>query len=304
MTIPDYQSIMLPLLKFASDEQDHSTREAIDHLAQFFNLTEEERKELLPSGRQAVFHNRVGWAQTYLKKAGLLKPTRRGHFMISERGIKALAENPSRVDIKFLAKFPEFVEFRKVFKKPTGKSGETEGDTSVQKNPEETLESAYQEMRADLAQELLDKVKNCSPAFFERLVVDLLVKMGYGGSLADAGRAIGKTGDEGIDGIIKEDRLGLDVIYIQAKRWENSVGRPEAQKFVGALEGRQAKKGILITASNFSKEARDYVSRVNSKVVLIDGQQLAQFMIDFDIGVTKAASYEIKSIDSDYFEEE
>ena len=222
MAIPDYQSVMLPLLKFAGDQEEHSLRQAIDTLAQEFGLTEEERKELLPSGLQEVFNNRVGWARTYMKKAGLLDTTRRGYFRITERGLAVLRQNPSQIDVHFLEKFPEFKEFRSLRHKKDDKIPEkpTEPDETT---PEEALESAYQRIRDDLATEILQQVKASSPSLFEKLVVELLVKMGYGGTRQDAGRAIGRTGDEGIDGIIKEDRLGLDIIYIQAKRWENTV---------------------------------------------------------------------------------
>lgn len=303
MAIPDYQSVMLPLLKFAGDQEEHSLRQAIDTLAQEFGLTEEERKELLPSGLQEVFNNRVGWARTYMKKAGLLDTTRRGYFRITERGLAVLRQNPSQIDVHFLEKFPEFKEFRSLRHKKDDKIPEkpTEPDETT---PEEALESAYQRIRDDLATEILQQVKASSPSLFEKLVVELLVKMGYGGTRQDAGRAIGRTGDEGIDGIIKEDRLGLDIIYIQAKRWENTVGRPEVQKFAGALQGQRARKGIMITTSSFSQEAHDYASRIDTKIVLIDGERLAQYMIDFNLGVSPMAAYEVKRIDSDYFTEE
>ena len=303
MAIPDYQSVMLPLLKFAGDQEEHSLRQAIDTLAQEFGLTEEERKELLPSGLQEVFNNRVGWARTYMKKAGLLDTTRRGYFRITERGLAVLRQNPSQIDVHFLEKFPEFKEFRSLRHKKDDKIPEkpTEPDKTT---PEEALESAYQRIRDDLATEILQQVKASSPSLFEKLVVELLVKMGYGGTRQDAGRAIGRTGDEGIDGIIKEDRLGLDIIYIQAKRWENTVGRPEVQKFAGALQGQRARKGIMITTSSFSQEAHDYASRIDTKIVLIDGERLAQYMIDFNLGVSPMAAYEVKRIDSDYFTEE
>jgi restriction system protein len=302
MAIPDYQTIMLPLLRFAGDQQEHSLREAIDQLAQKFGLTEEERKEILPSGLQEVFKNRVGWARTYMKKAGLLESTRRGHFKITGRGMEVLTKSPSRVDVNFLEQFEEFRQFRALRHTRT-EGGEIEEEIP-DRTPEEALESAYKQLRDNLANDLLQQVKSCSPGLFEKIVVELLVKMGYGGSRQDAGRAIGRSGDEGIDGIIKEDRLGLDIIYIQAKRWENTVGRPEVQKFAGALQGQRARKGIMITTSNFSKEALDYASRIDSKIVLIDGEQIAQLMIDHSLGVSPMAAYEIKKIDTDYFTEE
>ena len=299
MPIPDFQTIMLPLLKFSGDKKEHSLRQAIEFLADKFNLTEEERKELLPSGQQATFDNRVGWARTYMLKAGLLESTKRGYFNIAERGLKVLSEKPEKIDIRVLERFKEFVEFRK--KKKERKKKTPVVDESL---PEEVIESAYQSIREDLAFELLKSIKGCSPSFFERLVVDLLVKMGYGGTRKDAGQATRKTADGGIDGIIKEDRLGLDIVYIQAKRWENTVGRPEIQKFAGALQGMRAKKGIFITTSNFSRDAEDYVKNIDSKIVLIDGELLADFMIDHNIGVSAFASYEVKRIDQDYFTED
>jgi restriction system protein len=302
MAIPDYQTIMLPLLKFSGDQQEHSLREAIDQLAQKFGLTEIERRELLPSGLQEVFNNRVAWARTYMGKAGLLESTRRGYFKITGRGVTVLKQNPDRIDVKFLEQFEEFRQFRALRHTKTEEE-EVEGEIH-ERTPEEALESAYKQLRDNLANELLQQIKSCSPGLFEKIVVELLVKMGYGGSRQDAGRAIGKSGDEGIDGIIKEDRLGLDIIYIQAKRWENTVGRPEVQKFAGALQGQRARKGIMITTSNFSKEALDYASRIDSKIVLIDGEQLAQLMIDHSLGVSPMAAYEIKKIDTDYFTEE
>ena len=303
MTIPDFQAIMLPLLQYASDGKEHSLREAITYLADVFNLSDEERKELLSSGQQAVFDNRVGWARTYLKKAGLFISPKRGFFQITDRGRDILIQNPSEINLKFLNQFPEFIEF-KTTKKDNDKS-EPEIIEISETTPQESIEFGYQKIRKELELELLNRVKSCSPDFFERLVVDLLVKMGYGGSRRDAGRAIGKSGDGGIDGIIKEDKLGLDIVYIQAKRWDNTVvGRPEIQKFVGALHGQRARKCVFITTSRFSQEAREYVSIIDSKIVLIDGQELAQLMIDNHVGVSTVSIYEIKKIDSDYFTDE
>ena len=302
MTVPDYQSIMLPLLRFANDQHEHALRETIDALGDKFSLTESERHELLPSGRQATFDNRVGWARTYLKKAGLLESTRRGYYRITERGLKVLAENPDVINAKFLTQFPEFQKFQNDSKK-AALTSEPESENSKQ-TPEEVLEQAIQQLNDNLAAELIQTIRECSPAFFEALVVDLLVTMGYGGTRKDAGQTIGRSGDGGIDGIIKEDRLGLDVIYIQAKRWENSVARPEIQKFAGALQGMRAKKGVFITTSSFTNGAIDYVSLIDSKIILIDGHQLAAFMIEHNVGVSPAASYSIKRIDIDYFTDE
>jgi len=301
VTIPDYQTVMLPLLRFAADKQEHSTREAIEELANHFGLTNDERKELLPSGSQATFDNRVGWARTYMRKAGLLEAPRRGYFKITNRGLEALATNPEAINVKFLEQYPEFREFRvrSTTKREPNKVG-TNGK-SPERTPRETMEDAYTTIRTQLASDLLEQVMRSSPRFFERLVVDLLVKMGYGGTRRDAGEAVGGSGDEGIDGIIKEDRLGLEVVYIQAKRWRDTVQRPEIQKFVGALRGQNARKGVFITTSNFSKGAEEYAEGLQDKVVLIDGETLANLMIDHGVGVTLEEAYEIKRVDSDYF---
>ena len=303
MAIPDYQSIMLPLLKFLSDKREHSSREAIEAMSNFFKLSESEKKELLPSGQQAIFDNRVGWSRTYLKKAGLLESTRRGFLKITPEGLEALRQNPKEININFLKQYPSFIEFQNYKKEKDSEEKEIELESGT-KTPEESIELVYLRIKQNLAQEILQQVKAVSPSFFEKLVIDLLVKMGYGGSRKDAGKAVGKSGDEGIDGIINEDRLGLDIIYIQAKRWENVVGRPEIQKFVGALQGQRARKGIFITTSDFTNEAKNYASNIETKIVLIDGNQLANLMIDFNVGVSPIKSYEIKRIDSDYFTEE
>lgn len=304
MAIPDYQTCMLPFLRYLSDGTEHTLRDAEDSLAEHFKLTPAERAELLPSGQQGIFKNRIGWARTYLKKAALLESPKRGVFKITERGLRTLASNPSRVDVKYLEQFPEFIEFRDASKPENGASAVAVTELPQSKTtPEEAIEVAHQGLREQLAAELLTRILGCTPTFFEQLVVELLVKMGYGGSRRDAGERIGQTGDGGIDGIIKEDRLGLDTIFIQAKRWQGSVGRPEIQKFVGALQGQRAKKGVFITTSTYTAEAADYATRIDTKVVLIDGKQLAGLMIDFDVGVAPAATYVVKRIDSDYFEE-
>jgi restriction system protein len=301
MAIPDYQSVMLPLLKLLSDKKEHQIRETLEILAKQFNLSEEERKEMLPSGIDFVFNNRVGWARTYLKKAGLLEYAKRGVHRITDRGLNVLKKNPPEINVKFLKQFPEFIEFQTI--KPKTES-DKESEEEKTKTPEELLEVAYQDLNDQLASDLSKQIKSIPPILFERIVIKLLVAMGYGGTLKDAGEAIGKTGDEGIDGVIKEDRLGLDAIYIQAKRWENTVGRPEIQKFAGALQGQRARKGIFITTSDFSKEAQEYTSRIDTKIVLIDGKQLAKLMIDYNVGVTAVSNYQIKKIDSDFFSEE
>lgn len=300
--IPDYQSIMLPLLKYAGDKNEHHIRDAIEQLANEFDLTEEESKEVVPSGQQLTFDNRVSWAKTYLKKAGLVESLRRGYFRITERGVNVLEDRPDKINMKYLERYPEFTEFRNSSKSVSEESGDVQ--EYEESTPEELMGIGHRKLQNDLAYELLDNIKRCSPSFFERLVIDLLVKIGYGGSREDAGKAIGKSGDEGIDGIIKEDKLGLDIIYVQAKKWENPVSRPEIQKFAGALQGQRAKKGIFITTSAFSKNAIEYTSVIDSKIILIDGEQLAKLMIENGVGVSKIASYDIKKIDSDYFMED
>lgn len=305
MPIPDFQSLMRPLLQFVSDRKDHSVRDGLDHLAKECSLTDDERNELLPSGRQEVFTNRVAWAKTHLRMAGLLEAPSRGIFRITERGLSLLQAHSERIDLRILRKQPGYLEARDSKKNRNGKKDvEEEPMADDTQTPEEQIESASVALRESLGEEILAKMKAASPTFFERLVVELIVRMGYGGTRKDAGKAIGRSGDEGIDGIIKEDRLGLDVIYIQAKKWEQTVGRPEIQKFAGALQGVRAKKGIFITTSDFSKEAIEYASRIESKIVLIDGETLWNLMIDSGIGVSTVASYEVKKIDNDYFDEE
>ncbi|MCB9833053.1 MAG: restriction endonuclease [Planctomycetes bacterium] len=308
MTIPDYQTCMLPLLELAADGQLHPIKDATAVLANRFGLTEEEREERLPSGQMTVIRSRVGWAKSYLCKAGLLELPMRGRFRITERGRQVFAERPERINVTYLRRFPEFVEFVESSRKGSGASSPVKsvvGPSDEPETPNERLHSAHRELRDALANDLLAEIKARTPGFFEQLVVDLLVKMGYGGNQLDAGRSVGKSGDGGIDGVIKEDRLGLDAIYIQAKRWDsNTVGRPEIQKFVGALHGQRAKKGVFITTSTFSAEARAYVSTIDAKVVLIDGTELAGLMIDFGVGVSTTEIYEVKQIDQDYFAED
>jgi restriction system protein len=303
MSIPDFQSIMLPLLEKAGDGNELAMADLRDALAEVFGLSFEEREELLPSGTQPVFTNRVAWACIYLQRAGLLERPRRGRYRITDRGSSVLKEKPGKIDIKYLQQFPEFIKFREIKKqeKETAVGNDEEGKVT---SPEETLESAYQELKHNLATDIVQTLKECSSQFFERLVIDVLLEMGYGGSRKEAGEAIGRAGDEGIDGIIKEDKLGLDIIYIQAKRWDSTVGRPEIQKFAGALQGQRARKGIFITTSDFSKDATQYVNNIDSKIILIDGRRLAELMIEHNVGVSTVASYQIKKIDSDYFIEE
>jgi len=294
---------MLPLLKLAADGQPHSLAEAREALAAQFGLTQADRDEPLPSGSQSKFANRVAWAKSYLQQAGLLASPKRGHFQILPRGEKALMSPPAKIDIKFLEQYPEFIEFRTPKAEPVEHPTPSVIDPTDSDTPEEALEAAHQKMTAALASEVLTRVKTASSEFFERLVVELLLRMGYGGSRSDAGQAVGKSGDEGIDGIISEDRLGLDVVYLQAKKWDGTVGRPEIQKFVGALHGKRAKKGVFISTGSFSAEAVAYVEHIDPKVVLMDGKRLAQLMIDFEVGVATARTYQVKRVDSDYFEE-
>jgi len=299
MTIPTFQEITLPLLKIAGDGKAHMLAEVRKDLARHFGLSPAEEEELLPSGRQSRFANRVAWAKVYLQRGGLLSSPGRGQFQITDRGREVLADPPAKIDIKFLERFPEFLEFRSREPESTAPATEVPNATT----PEEALEAAYLSIRAGLASELLGRVRTVSPRFFEQLVVELLLKMGYGGT-GGVSEAIGRSGDEGIDGIIAEDRLGLELVYLQAKRWEGTVGRPEVQKFVGALHGKRARNGVFITTGTFSADARAYVQNIDPKVALIDGAQLAQLMIDFDVGVSPDRTYQVKKIDSDYFEED
>jgi len=295
---------MLPLLEIIGDKKEYTIQEIRDSLAKYFNLTEEEKSEPLPKSKQKRFNNRVGWARTYLKKAELLVYTQKDVFKITDRGLTLLKEKPSKINIKYLRRFPEFLEFNTPSKKEK-KIKDTVAEILLEeKTPEELLEIGYEKYQEKLLSDMLEKVKQCSPEFFERLVVELLVSMGYGGSFEDAGKAIGKSGDEGIDGIIKEDKLGLDVIYLQAKKWANPVGSPEIQKFAGALLGKKAKKGIFITTSTFSESAITYAKNIENKIILVDGEQLTKYMVDNGVGVSEITSYKMKRIDLDYFTEE
>ena len=306
MAIPDFQTIMLPLLRHLEDGRERGNQDTLDHLARHFGLTEDELAQLLPSGRARLFVNRVAWAKTHLKASGLIDSPRRGFYKMTPRGREVLKTNPDRVDLRLLRTFPEYQEFRTSKREGTleGATGGVETKDQDQLTPEEHLEYGYQKVREDLAAEILSRVKGASPGFFERVVVELLVAMGYGGSRQDAGSTVGRSGDGGIDGVIKEDRLGLDVIYVQAKRWDTTVGRPEIQKFAGALQGQRAKKGVFITTADFSKDAEEYAARIDTRIVLINGSTLAKLMIDHGVGVTSVASYEVKRIDSDYFDED
>lgn len=302
MPVPDFQSFFKPLLDIASDGEEHSLEEARNKLATVFKLSPDDLSELLPSGRQRKFDNRVAWAKSYFGQAKILESPKRGYFRITERGKLLHAQNHSKIDVKILNQYPEFLEFHTTKPSKTLQP-ETQQDISIE-TPEEILEKAYQNIRGNLVSEILQRIKGNSPGFFERLVVDLMVAMGYGGSRSDAGQSVGQTGDEGIDGIIKEDRLGLDIVYLQAKRWDATVGRPEVQKFVGALHGKRARKGVFITTGTFSDDAHNYVKNIDPRVILMDGKSLANYMIDFNLGISRNVTYEIKKIDFDYFIEE
>ena len=294
---------MLPLLKEISNRNEFTAKDVNSNLSKYFNLTDDELQEMLPSGKQAVFVNRVAWAKAHLKIAGLLESPKRGSFKITPKGLEVLNQNPEIINLKFLKTLPDYIEYLESSKSDE-KTTDVNSETEDVKTPEELIEQSFLTIQKALSQELITKVKSCSPYFFENLVVELLVKMGYGGSLSDAGKAIGKSGDEGIDGIIKEDKLGLDIIYIQAKRWEGNIGRPEIQKFVGALAGQGAKKGIFITTSKFTPDALNYIPRNETKIVLIDGEKLTRLMIEYNLGVSTHNIYELKKMDIDYFENE
>lgn len=297
---------MLPYLELIRDGNEHSLTEMMAYLAAKFSLTDEELNEMIPSKKQTRFYNRVTWAGSHMRQAKLVENVGRGLFRITARGQEVLSRNLDRIDRSVLVQFPEYQEFQQRRRVADDTEDQLAEDVSQEnlKTPDELLDDAYKAIRLKLTGEIIEKVKVCSPTFFERLVVELLVNMGYGGSQQDAGKAVGRSGDGGIDGIIKEDKLGLDVIYLQAKRWEGTVSRPEIQKFAGALQGRRARKGVFITTSDFSREAREFVAAIDNKIILIDGNELAEHMIDFNVGVSSQNVYEIKRIDSDYFVEE
>lgn len=307
MAIPGFQELTLPVLRVYADGGDHVTREARDRIAAELGLTADELAEPLPSRRALKYANRIAWAHSYLKQAGLLESPRRGIYRITERGRDVLKTPPPRVDIAFLMQFPEMVEFRR--RRDPENEDESREETEstagpADLTPDEEITAGYQRLRATLATQLLDRIKNVSPRRFEEIVVELLVKMGYGGSQEDAAKVVGRGGDEGIDGIIKEDRLGLESIYVQAKRWQGTVGRPIIQQFAGALQGQRARKRVLITTSSFSREAIDYATGLQNTIVLVDGAQLAQLMIDSDVGVSEIETIQLKRLDEDYFVEE
>ncbi len=306
MPIPDYQTLMLPLLKALArgGGEERRLKDLALLLAEAFGLTEEERNILLPSG-QPLFLNRLSWARTYLKKAGLLESPRPGWVRITPLGLEVLKENPKRIDNAFLMRFEGFRAFLEESRRPRAQRahGWPEEQAAIP-SPEETLDRAYAALKEEVLEDLLERVKGASPAFFERLVVRLLVEMGYGGSFPEAAQAIGRSGDGGIDGVIKEDRLGLEAIYIQAKRWDRPVGRPEVQSFVGALQVHRARKGVFLTTSTFTREAREYVERVDGRIVLVDGKGLAELMFEYGVGVSTTVAYYVKRVDSDFFLED
>ena len=303
MPIPDFQSLMLPALSLLGQASPQSAGEVREALATQFSLTPEELAQMLPSGKQATFSNRVAWAYSYLKQAGLISSPKRGVYEISERGRSVLKSNPPRIDIAFLSQFPEFQVFRQSTATHVAQGATTEPEsTNAALPPDEEIRAAYDRLRAALASQLLDRAKSITPSGFEQLVVDVLVALGYGGTQKDAAQVVGAGGDEGIDGLIKEDRLGLDTIYVQAKRWQGTVGRPEIQRFAGALQGQRARKGVFITTSTFTADARSYASGLQTTIVLIDGPMLAQLMMDAGIGVSETETIRLLRADEDYFD--
>lgn len=303
MAIPKFHEFMLPFLKRLKNGDVVPMDEMREFLANELKISEKQQEELLPSGKGRVFRNRVGWSRTYLKKAGLISVPTRGCYQITDRGRSVLEENINEITVNYLKQFDEFLEFQTTSHKADSKDGLV---SSSDETPLEQIESAFNEINESLSKEILDNISNCSPFYFERIVVDVLLNLGYGGSRKEAGEAFATSSDGGIDGVIKEDKLGLDVIYIQAKRWKegSTVGRPEIQKFVGAIHGRRAKKGVFITTSHFSNDAIEYVKTIDSKIILIDGKNLARLMIESKTGVTLESTYEICKIDSDYFSDE
>jgi len=315
VAIPDYQTLMRPVLAVHSDGREHRSDEIREAIIGEFSISDAERRQLLPSGRVPLLNNRVGWAVTYLAQAGALARTRRGYTQITDRGRELLARNPDRITKNDLDQFPEFVAFQSRSAGRSRRASPADADTGggdarsagatvngeASETPEEVMDAAYRELGSALAEELLERVKAQPPEFFEELVLDVLTAMGYGGTRADAAERLGRSGDGGIDGVIREDILGLDLIYVQAKRWQGPVGRPVIQAFVGALHGAHADRGVVITTSHFTPDALAFASSVPTRVVLVDGTQLAELMIDHGVGVTEMTRYVLKRIDSDYF---
>jgi len=294
MSIPDYQALMLPLLRLASDGNEHRISDALEHLARTFNLSADELSELLPSGKQTVFANRAHWAKTYLSQAGLLESPRRAYFRITPRGREVLKDNPGRIDVELLSKFPEFLDFKTRARVQSSEPLSTvEPPVGVRPaqltaaTPDEILRDTVRDLDRSLSSELLQRVLSAPPVFFENLIVTLLLSMGYGGSREDAGRAIGKSGDGGIDGVIDQDPLGLDRVYVQAKRYktDSPVSEPEIRAFSGSLGAAKANKGVFDTTSFFTRPAIEFAERHPFKMVLIDGEQLTTLMIRHDVGV-------------------
>ena len=298
--IPDFQTIMLPLLKTFQDGEEKTSKELREKMVSYFNISIDEQKEKIPSGKQPLYYNRVAWAIAYLKMADLISSPLRAVYKITEEGKKVLENPPEKITINFLKQFDSFSKNRN----PEKDTELDDNNQIVEKTPDELIEIGYKQVKNELSLQILNQIKDCSPYFFEKLVLDLLIKMGYGGSEMANGEVTPKGSDEGIDGIIKEDKLGLDKIYIQAKKWENCVGRPEIQKFVGALQGKRAQKGIFITMSTFSKEALEYAENLDVAVILIDGKKLANYMIENELGVSLKQNYKIFNVDTDYFIEE
>ena len=306
MAIPGYQEFMLPLVKLASDGQDHKITDAIDSLADQFGVSELERETMLPSGTQTRLYNRVTWALTYLTKSLLLEKSGRGRFKMAARGVDVLKTTPTRIDNKFLTQFDEFRDFKRKKSKSASTVAALDGDGAENGDPSltplEQVEAGYKELRETLADELLDRVRVMKPKSFEQLVVDVLVAMGYGGSQLDAAQVVGKSGDGGIDGVIKEDRLGLDMVYVQAKRHDADIGPGAIREFVGSLGEHRASKGVFITCSGFTSGAKEAAAKSHFRIVLIDGDQLVEYMIDHGVGVTGYKTYTVKKVDGDYFE--
>jgi len=303
LAIPKYHEKYRPFLECLKDGKQNKIKEVKDVVAAVIGVTDEERQELLQSGKQAIFDNRIGWTRTYLKKAGLIESPSRGVFVITSEGSKLLEENPSIIDDNLLMKYDSF----KLFKSPTANGTDISTVDVNEDTPQDKFDNAFKMINASLEDELLSEIMKQNPYFFESLVVKLLEKMGYGGSLKDAGTVTAKSGDEGIDGIIREDKLGFSLIYIQAKRWEldKTIVSPEIQKFVGALAGQGANKGLFVTTAKFSKGAREYADKQqNYKVVLVDGVMLTKLMIEYSLGVSIETIYEIKRIDTDFFNDE
>lgn len=306
MAIPDYQTLMLPVLRAAADGEVR-IGDVVQQLSDEFDLTAEERGEILPSGKQTTISNRVHWAKTYLSKAGLLQSTRRAHFKITERGKQVLATRPRRIDNNDLSKFDEFIEFRQRSSGERKKNEPVESTTSLptDQTPDEIMRIAHRDIEKALRQELLERIHTNSPDFFEHLIVDLLVAMGYGGSVDDAGRRLGKTGDGGVDGVIDQDALGLDRVYLQAKRYQpgNNVGAGPIRDFFGSLDHFKAAKGLFVTTSDFTKDAVDTAAQLSKRIVLINGNLLAGLMIRYGVGVRTEETLYLKKVDEDFFPE-